>query len=92
MAFYGGKGTGYEGGFRCPAMIRWPGHIPADRVENGMIRVVVSAPEYSLVDDYEFFHAPEFSAEVLFPQLMSLDMTKLGLDFQVPISNLCECQ
>ena len=22
--FYGAKGTGYEGGFRAPAMIRWP--------------------------------------------------------------------
>ena len=35
--FFGGKGTGYEGGFRVPAMIRWPGHVPADTVENGII-------------------------------------------------------
>jgi arylsulfatase A-like enzyme len=35
--FYGSKGTGYEGGFRAPAMIRWPGHVPADTVENGII-------------------------------------------------------
>ncbi len=35
--FYGGKGTGYEGGFRVPAMVRWPGHVPADTVENGII-------------------------------------------------------
>jgi len=35
--FYGGKGTGYEGGFRAPAMIRWPGHVPAGKVENGII-------------------------------------------------------
>src|SRR3984957_18041733 len=34
--FYGAKGTGYEGGFRCPAIIRWPGHIPAGTVENGI--------------------------------------------------------
>ena len=27
--YYGAKGTGYEGGFRSPAMIRWPGHVPA---------------------------------------------------------------
>ena len=26
--FYGAKGTGYEGGFRCPAIIRWPGKVP----------------------------------------------------------------
>ncbi len=35
--FYGCKGTGYEGGFRCPAMIRWPGKVPAGKVENGII-------------------------------------------------------
>ena len=35
--FYGAKGTGYEGGFRCPAMIRWPGQVPAGTVENGII-------------------------------------------------------
>ena len=27
--FKGQKGTIYEGGFRAPAMIRWPGHVPA---------------------------------------------------------------
>ncbi len=35
--FFGGKGTGYEGGFRVPALIRWPGHVPAGAVENGII-------------------------------------------------------
>jgi arylsulfatase A-like enzyme len=35
--FYGCKGTGYEGGFRVPAMIRWPGHVPAGKVESGII-------------------------------------------------------
>ncbi len=34
--FAGGKGTALEGGFRCPAMVRWPGHVPANRVENGI--------------------------------------------------------
>jgi arylsulfatase A-like enzyme len=34
--FYGGKGTGYEGGFRAPALLRWPGHVPAGKVENGI--------------------------------------------------------
>src|SRR5438093_1435727 len=29
--FFGGKGTVYEGGFRVPAMIRWPGHVPAGK-------------------------------------------------------------
>jgi arylsulfatase A-like enzyme len=30
------KGTVYEGGFRVPAIIRWPGKIKAGAVENGM--------------------------------------------------------
>lgn len=30
------KGTIYEGGFRVPALIRWPGKVPAGKVENGM--------------------------------------------------------
>ena len=32
-----GKGTVMEGGFRVPAMIRWPGKVPAGKVENGII-------------------------------------------------------
>ncbi len=35
--FKGQKGTTYEGGFRAPAMIRWPGKVPAGVVENGVI-------------------------------------------------------
>jgi arylsulfatase len=35
--FAGGKGTALEGGFRVPMIIRWPGHVPAGKVENGII-------------------------------------------------------
>jgi len=35
--FAGGKGTGLEGGFRVPMLIRWPGHVPAGRIENGIV-------------------------------------------------------
>jgi len=34
--FKGGKGTSYEGGFRVPAIIRWPGHVKPGSVENGI--------------------------------------------------------
>ena len=34
--FAGGKGTAMEGGFRVPAIIRWPGKTPAGKVENGI--------------------------------------------------------
>ncbi|MEP9396409.1 arylsulfatase [Mesorhizobium sp. KR2-14] len=35
--FAGGKGTGLEGGFRVPCIIRWPGHVPAGKIENSII-------------------------------------------------------
>ena len=30
------KGTVMEGGFRVPCIARWPGHVPADSVQNGI--------------------------------------------------------
>jgi arylsulfatase A-like enzyme len=30
------KGTVLEGGFRVPALLRWPGHVPPDSVQNGI--------------------------------------------------------
>jgi len=35
--FAGGKGTALEGGFRAPAIIRWPGKVPAGKVENSIM-------------------------------------------------------
>ena len=35
--FAGGKGTGLEGGFRAPMIIRWPGTIPAGKIENAIV-------------------------------------------------------
>jgi arylsulfatase len=34
--FKGEKGTSFEGGFRVPAIIRWPGHVKPGSVENGI--------------------------------------------------------
>ncbi len=31
------KGTVMEGGFRVPAILRWPGKVPADTVQNGIM-------------------------------------------------------
>jgi pimeloyl-ACP methyl ester carboxylesterase len=48
---------------------------------------VVSAPEYSLADDYSFIHGQTslFSVKILLPEAMKVDLTKLGPDFRVPI-------
>jgi arylsulfatase len=35
--FAGGKGTVLEGGFRVPCILRWPGKVPAGKVENGLM-------------------------------------------------------
>jgi len=35
--FAGGKGTVLEGGFRAPCILRWPGNVPAGKVENGIM-------------------------------------------------------
>ncbi|HTU25084.1 MAG TPA: arylsulfatase [Pirellulales bacterium] len=35
--FAGGKGTVLEGGFRVPCILRWPGKVPAGKVENQVI-------------------------------------------------------
>jgi arylsulfatase A-like enzyme len=56
--YYGCKGTGYEGGFRAPAIIRWPGKVPAGKVENGLIAsldwfatLVAAAGNPNIVDE-----------------------------------------
>ena len=35
--FAGGKGTALEGGFRVPCILRWPGKVPAGKVENSIV-------------------------------------------------------
>jgi arylsulfatase len=35
--FKGQKGTSYEGGFRVPCIVRWPGKIQANTVQNGIM-------------------------------------------------------
>src|SRR5262249_36349938 len=35
--FAGAKGMSLEGGFRVPCIIRWPGRVPAGKVENSIV-------------------------------------------------------
>ena len=52
------KGTVYEGGFRVPAIIRWPGKVPPGKVENGIFSgldwfptFVAAAGDPNIVDE-----------------------------------------
>ncbi len=36
----GGLSTGFEGGLRTPAMVRWPGNIPEQKVSNEIVSVL----------------------------------------------------
>ena len=56
--FAGGKGTVLEGGFRVPMIARWPGHILAGKVENGIVSgmdffptFVAAAGDPNIVDE-----------------------------------------
>ena len=46
---------------------------------------VVSAPEYSLADDYGFIRGQALSLSIFLPQLSTLNLKQLGSDFRVPI-------
>jgi proline iminopeptidase len=46
---------------------------------------LVSAPEYSLADDYGFLRGMSLSLAAFFPQVTRVDLTKLGLEFRAPM-------
>jgi arylsulfatase len=56
--FAGGKGTVLEGGMRVPCIVRWPGKVPAGKVENGVMSgldwfptFLAAAGDASIVDE-----------------------------------------
>jgi arylsulfatase len=56
--FAGGKGTVLEGGFRVPMILRWPGKVPAGKVENQLVSgldwfptFVAAAGDPNIVDE-----------------------------------------
>ena len=51
--FAGGKGTAFEGGFRVPAIIRWPGKIPAGKTENGIMSGLDWFPTFVAAAGYQ---------------------------------------
>ena len=73
--FAGGKGTAMEGGFRVPALLRWPGKVPAGKVENGI---------FSGMDWFPTFVAaagnPNITTELLKGKQMGGQNYKVHLD------------
>jgi arylsulfatase A-like enzyme len=43
----GKKGSSYEGGMRVPAVIRWPGHIPAGQVNDELMTTMDLLPTFA---------------------------------------------
>jgi hypothetical protein len=50
-----------------------------------ILRTVISAPEYSIADDIGFVRGQKFSLQVMMPQVMEFDLTKLGPYFREPL-------
>jgi arylsulfatase A-like enzyme len=48
-SFRGEKNTNWEGGWRVPAMVRWPGHIPAGSVSNDIVHHMDWFPTFAAV-------------------------------------------
>jgi pimeloyl-ACP methyl ester carboxylesterase len=46
---------------------------------------LVSAPEYSLADDFSFPRGQLFSLEILLPEMMKVDLAQLGSDFRAAV-------
>ena len=73
--FAGGKGTALEGGFRAPCILRWPGKVPADTVQNGI---------FSGLDWFPTFVAaagnPNIAAELLKGKQLGDKTYKVHLD------------
>ena len=51
--FAGGKGTAMEGGFRAPMILRWPGKVPAGKVENGIVSGLDWFPTFVAAAGYQ---------------------------------------
>ena len=46
---------------------------------------LLSAPEYSLVDDYHFIRGQRNSLQIFIPQLAKVNVRQLGLEFHAPV-------
>ncbi len=48
-----GKGSPYEGGYRLPCIVRWPGRVPAGRVSDAMFATIDFLPTFATLCGFE---------------------------------------
>jgi len=48
-----GKGSCYEGGYRVPCIVRWPGKVPADRVSDAVFATIDFMPTFARLAGFE---------------------------------------
>jgi pimeloyl-ACP methyl ester carboxylesterase len=62
-----------------------PASVPEFLDVRRLLSALVSAPEYSLADDYGFLRGQRSSLEIMIPEVTKVDVYQLGLDFRAPI-------
>jgi pimeloyl-ACP methyl ester carboxylesterase len=67
------------------ALLGPPPHETSFTNGKRILSTVIAAPEYSIADDVGFVRGMTFSLEVMMPQMMAFDLTKLGPDYHVPL-------
>ncbi len=48
-----GKGSPFEGGFRVPGIVRWPGKVPAGRVSDAIVATIDFLPTFANLAGFE---------------------------------------
>jgi arylsulfatase A-like enzyme len=48
-----GKGSCYEGGYRVPCIVRWPGKVPADKVSDAIFATIDFMPTFATLAGFK---------------------------------------
>ena len=72
--FFGEKNTNWEGGWRVPAMVRWPGHIAEDSISNEIVHHMDWLPTFLAAAG-----APDIKEQLL----DGVTVAEMGRDYRV---------
>lgn len=68
-----GKGTSFEGGNRVPAIMRWPGKIPAGLVQDEMAMTIDILPTLAHLLDVDLSADPKIDGRNIWPLMTDAD-------------------